>query len=960
MMSEVFVNFPKNNWTEICDTLDIKGPYRDRFRNVPKLAIPIQPNLPSSSSSLSRPKLLTSSSVPSSYSSSSSSSKPNVGNKFTSCVKEPINIDSMLEDIDDLFDGDFSESDDQSFPAVKTKDRSKDDDNDSVILCDSGDELSPPIKSTIKPLKCSSRFEEQIISDDDDDDEDVFNDELDALLLDDKLLDPESNILSQQTPKADSDKENSVIELEEKPNYNKRENWSRYLDDQPPITPKFVSNNNFVRPEEIKTPSYNFDSPKTTSSSNSYDFEPLPVLNSPSISNKNLFQNSTDQSLKKMNFDFSNILLDQFRNTFGLKTFRPNQLEAVNAACLGRDCFILMPTGGGKSICYQLPAVIQPGVTIVVSPLISLITDQVTKLKMLDIPAEFLTGKTEVELATEILRDLRSQSPRIKLLYLTPEKISSSPAIKDIFGDLSARGLLTRFVIDEAHCVSQWGHDFRPDYQRLSMLRQNYPNIPIMALTATATQRVRDDIARTLGMRNPERFIQSFNRPNLKIDMQLKPSEKLLKDKIVNMIHEYFKNKTGIIYCFSCDECERLADYLSVKKITAIAYHGKLADEERSRAQDAWMQNKKRVICATVAFGMGIDKPDVRFVIHYSMPKSIEGYYQESGRAGRDGVESFCYLFYSHGDLDKIRKLIINDKNWEHSNSNRNHLDNASEMFRFCEDQAVCRRVNLLSYFGETFESCVKSKSVKCDNCSRGANFVEKDCTEDAKVVLRMVDTLLKQPYRNHTVNQVSLILKGSSEKRIVSRRLDKLPGYAAFSRMKKPDIEYLINRMILAHHLREEAILASRFNTFMALRLGKNAPQLLNSGSNVRFKIPVLSSHSFGKEMKNREEDLPAEIDDECFEELYQLSREFGKQRGVNFHTIVSTARMTEMARRLPTSRDEFLEITGITDKWFRDVGPRFLEVCRKYSERRAARGDSEKGPNAKRRKLSNNFIIS
>lgn len=199
----------------------------------------------------------------------------------------------------------------------------------------------------------------------------------------------------------------------------------------------------------------------------------------------------------------------------------------------------------------------------------------------------------------------------------------------------------------------------------------------------------------------------------------------------------------------------------------------------------------------------------------------------------------------------------------------------------------------------------------------------------------------------------------GSSEKKIVSRRLDKLPGYASFSRMKKPDIEYLINRMILAQYLKEEAILASRFNTFMALRLGKNAHLLLAPGSKARFKIPVLSSHSFGKEMKNREEDVPAEIDDECFEELYQLSRELGTQRNVSFHTIVSTARMTEMARRLPTSREEFLEIVGITDKWFKDVGPRFLEVCRKYSERRAARGDSE-GPNVKRRKLSNNFILS
>ncbi|XP_028399208.1 Bloom syndrome protein homolog [Dendronephthya gigantea] len=357
---------------------------------------------------------------------------------------------------------------------------------------------------------------------------------------------------------------------------------------------------------------------------------------------------------KRTDYAFTQEVNRTLRRTFGLKCFRFNQHEAITAALLKRNCFILMPTGGGKTLCYQLPAVVTDGVTIVVSPLKSLIQDQVMKLSSNHIPAHQMTGETSANVVNAIYRDLHSVSPQTKLLYVTPEKLSGSGRLSDALESLYSRGKLARFVIDEAHCVSQWGHDFRPDYKKLSALNEKFPLVPMMAVTATATPRVRTDIVTQLRMKKPMWFSQSFNRPNLQF--LLRPKKGKLAEQITEIIKAKHAIDSGIIYCLSRNDCDNLADNLRQTGIQATAYHAGLSDSERKRTQEDWIRDRCKVICATIAFGMGIDKADVRFVFHHSLPKSLEGYFQECGRAGRDGQNSVCILFYNYGDVHRLKR----------------------------------------------------------------------------------------------------------------------------------------------------------------------------------------------------------------------------------------------------------------------------------------------------------------
>lgn len=469
-------------------------------------------------------------------------------------------------------------------------------------------------------------------------------------------------------------------------------------------------------------------------------------------------------------FPWSLQLAMENRNIFGNPGFRQNQREAMNAALSGKDVFILMPTGGGKSLCYQLPSLLQDGVTVVISPLLSLIQDQVDHLWSNQIPCGALTSGTPVRTKNELMKDLYNTKPMSKLIYVTPEKISRSPAFFDLLSSLSTRKLLQRFVIDEAHCVSQWGHDFRPDYKELAIFKQRFPQVPIMALTATATPEVREDIKVQLRIsRQCVMFKQSFNRTNLAYEVRRK--KKSVVDEIAMEIKTIHQGEAGIIYCFSQRDCVHVAETLATKhQLRALPYHAGLSDELRRANQTEWSSGSVQIICSTLAFGMGIDKANVRFVYHHTIPKNIEGYYQESGRAGRDGQLSRCILYFSMSDRMKVLNMMLQDApggnpysrgrggrgrgRGRRGGSSRNRTGscgnpmNEGQVLRntqglakitaYCLNDIECRRTLLLSHFDEKFDS--SRCDPKCDNCKNtGGVLCNVDMTDHGLAIAEVV-----------------------------------------------------------------------------------------------------------------------------------------------------------------------------------------------------------------------------
>ncbi|KAK3101107.1 hypothetical protein FSP39_000993 [Pinctada imbricata] len=417
------------------------------------------------------------------------------------------------------------------------------------------------------------------------------------------------------------------------------------------------------------------------------------------------------QSLKKWNssdFKWSKELEEKMKSQFGIDALRPMQLQTMNMTMSGKDCILIMPTGGGKSLCFQLPALLCKGITLVVSPLVSLMEDQVMALQNLDIDATMLNAssdKATVKLVHDSMTDKRAT---LKLLYVTPEKLAKSKRFMNKLEKMYEMGLFARLVIDEVHCCSQWGHDFRPDYKFLGIMKRQFPEVPILGLTATATTKVIEDVKKILSIPSCHLLKASFNRPNLYYEVKQKPSVfKESMDEIQKLIKSRFSCQSGIIYCFSRKESEEVASELQQRGIKAGCYHADLSAKERSRVHRMWLQDKIHVVVATVAFGMGIDKPNVRFVIHHSLSKSMENLYQESGRAGRDNQKSHCIVYYRLADVFRQSTMVFTEQTG---------LNNLYGIMTYCTDVARCRRSIIARHFGEVWDKTQCERM--CDHCS--------------------------------------------------------------------------------------------------------------------------------------------------------------------------------------------------------------------------------------------------
>ena len=597
---------------------------------------------------------------------------------------------------------------------------------------------------------------------------------------------------------------------------------------------------------------------------------------------------------------------------FGYSNFRPLQQEIIENVLQKRDTLVIMPTGGGKSICYQIPGIVLPGITIVVSPLIALMRDQVEALRANGVRAAYLNSSLSTAEQNQVER--MAKLGELKILYVSPEKLLSQYFLQWV-----EKLDVSLFAIDEAHCISSWGHDFRPEYTQLKKLKELCPKIPVIALTATADKITRKDIMHQLKLKQPKLFIASFDRPNLSLTvLPARGRMKYIEDFVESRL-----NQSGIIYCLSRNETEKVAAKLKARGFNADFYHAGMPADVRNKTQEAFVSDKLSIICATIAFGMGIDKSNVRWVIHYNLPKNIESYYQEIGRAGRDGLKSDTILFYSFGDVMKLRGFI------EDSGQKEMQLAKLERMQQYADAQ-ICRRKILLSYFNETLEQ-------NCDNCDVCKN---PPAVIDGTVLAQKALSAVARVDERVGVGMLVDILRGSGRQEIFVNGFHQIKTYGAGKDITYDEWQQYIHQLI------NTGLLEVAYDEGHVLKLTEESKKVLFGTRKISLvSLQTIKQKVDEKVTEAKPVSKKQQVDEELFETLRKLRRQLADEANIAAYMVFSDATLKEMAAEKPVTEDAFKSISGVGKMKFAQYGDIFINEIYNFVNDKAAEGNRIKG---------------